>query len=56
MTNFDVDNEEELYPGNDHDYTLLPKKYDIEKNRSSNTYDQFLSLRDVLVYSKKTYS
>lgn len=56
MDRYDIPNEEELKPGKEHDYNLVPSQYDIKQNRSTNTYDQLLMLRDFLVYSKKTYS
>lgn len=55
MDKFDIPNEEELAPGKIYNYDLLPQQYDISKNRSTNTYDQFIMLRDTLVYSKKYY-
>lgn len=56
MTNFDIPNGEELKPKKPYDYDLVAEKYDISANRSNNTYDQFIMLRDTLVYTKKTYS
>lgn len=56
MANFEIENEEELYPNVIHNYDLVPEEYEISKNRSTNTYDQFIMLRDTLVFSKKTYS
>ena len=55
MDKFDIPNEEELVPGKVYNYDLLAQQYDISKNRSTNTYDQFIMLRDTLVYSKKYY-
>lgn len=55
MTNFDISNGEEVAPGKIYNYDLLPEWYDISQNRSTNTYDQFIMLRDTLVYSKKYY-
>lgn len=55
MTNFDIPNGEEVAPNRIYNYDLLPEEYDISKNRSTNTYDQFIMLRDTLVYSKKYY-
>lgn len=55
MTNFDIPNEEELKPRKVYNYDLLPGEYPITKNRTTNTYDQFIMLRDTLVYSKKYY-
>ena len=56
MERYDIPNQEEIMPEKDHDYNLVPQQYDISQNRSTNTYDQLLMLRDFLVYSKKTYS
>lgn len=55
MANYDIPNEEELKPGKVYNYDLLGKEYPIEENRITNTYDQFIMLRDTLVYSKKYY-
>ena len=55
MANFDIPNPEELQPYKVYNYDLVPGEYPIEKNRSTNTYDQFIMLRDTLVYSKKYY-
>lgn len=55
MTNFDVPNPEELRPNKVYNYDLIPQQYPIQENRSTNTYDQFIMLRDTLVYSKKYY-
>ena len=56
MATFDAPNEEELRPRKPYDYNLMGKEYPIDANSISNTYDQFIMLRDTLVYSKKTYS
>lgn len=56
MANFDIPNEDELRPRAVHNYDLIAHEYDITENRSTNTYDQLLMMRDFLVYSKKTYS
>lgn len=55
MTTFDIPNESELVPNEVYNYDLVDKEYDIGKNRISNTYDQFIMLRDTLIYSKKHY-
>lgn len=55
MANFDIPNENELAPGKVYNYDLKAKQYDITQNRVTNTYDQFIMLRDTLVYSKKYY-
>ena len=55
MANFDVPNEEELKPGKVYDYDLIAGQYDISQNRVTNTYDQFITLRDTLVFSDKYY-
>ena len=55
MEKFDIPNEEELLPQVVHNYDLAEQTYPIENNRTTNTYDQFIMLRDTLVYSKKYY-
>lgn len=55
MEKFDIPNEEELLPQVVHNYDLTEQTYPIENNRTTNTYDQFIMLRDTLVYSKKYY-
>lgn len=39
----------------DHTYRLEPKTFPISNNDRPATYDQFMSLRDTLVYSNKFY-
>lgn len=55
MANFDIPNEEELQPYTEHNYDLVEQNYPIEENNTHSTYDQFISLRDTLVYSDKYY-
>lgn len=55
MDRFETPNPNELKPEVLHNYDLLPKEYPITDNRTTNTYDQFIMLRDTLVYSKKYY-
>ena len=55
MAKFDIPNEEELKPNKLYDYNLVQEEYDISKNRVTNVYDQFISLRDTLVFSDKYY-
>ena len=55
MGSYDIPNEEELKPGKVYNYDLLGKEYSVDENRITNTYDQFIMLRDTLVYSKKYY-
>jgi len=40
---------------NMHDYRLVPSEFPISDNDRRATYDQFMSLRDTLVYSNKFY-
>lgn len=56
MGNYDVSNGEEKKPNKVYDYDIKNKEYDITQNQITNTYDQFIMLRDTLVLSKKTYS
>lgn len=39
----------------EHDYLLTPWEYPISENNAHSTYDQFIQLRDTLVYSNKYY-
>lgn len=55
MDKFDIPNPDEALPGKIYNYDLIPEQYDISRNKSTNTYDQFIMLRDTLVYSKKYY-
>lgn len=55
MTNFDIDNWEELQPYKDYNYDLIEKEYPVEENNADSTYNQFIQLRDTLVYSTKHY-
>lgn len=40
----------------EHDYRAIPWEYPISDNNSPATYDQFIKLRDTLVYSNKIYA
>ena len=53
---YDISSQDEAMPKKIYNYDLLPEKYDINQPKLSNVYDQFMQLRDTLVYSKKTYS
>lgn len=55
MTDFDIPNEEELYPHKDYNYDLVDREYPIEENYAESTYNQFINLRDTLLYSGKKY-
>ena len=55
MDRFETPNPDELQPEVLHNYDLVPHEYPITDNRATNTYDQFIMLRDTLVYSKKYY-
>lgn len=39
-----------------HEYLLTPQEYDISANETHSTYDQFIQLRDTLIYSGKYYN
>lgn len=39
-----------------HDYLLTPWEYPINENNAHATYDQFISLRDTLIFSNKYYA
>ena len=39
-----------------HDYLLSPWDYPISENNAHATYDQFITLRDTLVFSNKYYA
>lgn len=56
MDQYDYPNEQELQPYKVYNYDLTGTKYPISDNNAHSTYDQFLSLRDTLIYSKKKYS
>lgn len=55
MDKFETPNPDELQPEVLYNYDLVPGAYPISNNRTTNTYDQFIMLRDTLVYSKKYY-
>ena len=38
-----------------HEYLLTPTEYTVSSNDAKATYDQFMSLRDTLIYSNKFY-
>ena len=39
-----------------HDYLLTPSEYPISANENHSTYDQFIQLRDTLIFSGKYYN
>lgn len=39
-----------------HEYRATPPEYDISKNEAHSTYDQFIQLRDTIIYSSKVYA
>jgi hypothetical protein len=39
-----------------HDYMLTPNNYSISSNDADSTYDQFLTLRETLIYTWKFYN
>ena len=39
-----------------HDYRATPWEYPISNNNSPATYDQFITLRDTLIFSNKYYA
>lgn len=53
---YDIASQDEAVPTKIYNYDLIPKQFDINQPKLSNIYDQFMQLRDTLVYSKKTYS
>ena len=55
MTAYDIPNEEELKPGQVYNYDLIGKTYPISENHTTSTYNQFIQLRDTLVFSEKKY-
>jgi hypothetical protein len=55
MSTFDIPNDEELQPYIKHDYDLINKNYPISDNFPESDYNQFIQLRDTLVYSSKYY-
>lgn len=55
MTNYDIPNEEELQPYVVHNYDLNSTEYSIKQNTPVSDYNQFIQLRDTLVYSGKYY-
>ena len=55
MTNYDIPNEEELQPRKVYNYDLVGRQYPIADNNTVSTYNQFIQLRDTLVFSEKKY-
>ena len=55
MANYDIPNEQELQPNVVHNYDLIPTEYPITNNNAPMNIDQFIQLRDTLVYSWKKY-
>lgn len=39
-----------------HEYLLTPQEFNISANEAHSTYDQFIQLRDTLIYSGKYYN
>lgn len=39
----------------EHEYLITPHEYPISDNNAHSTYDQFMTLRDTMVYSNKFY-
>lgn len=39
-----------------HEYRATPPEYDISQNEVHSTYDQFIQLRDTIIYSSKVYA
>lgn len=56
MANYDIPNEEELQPRKVYNYDLTEKQYPISENNTVSTYNQFIQLRDTLVFSNKYYA
>lgn len=56
MVNYDYPNEEELQPYVPHNYDLVNTEYPIWENIPTSDYNQFIQLRDTLVYSGKKYN
>ena len=46
---------ERIQEDKNHEYRLIPPRYSLSDNDRKATYDQFMSLRDTLVYSNKFY-
>ena len=53
---YDIASKDEVAPTKTYNYDILPKQFDISQPKLTNVYDQFMQLRDTLVYSKKTFS
>ena len=47
---------ERLQDNTDHEYKLYPAEFPIAENNRPATYDQFITLRDTLVYTNKYYA
>ena len=39
-----------------HDYLVTPTEYPVGANENHSTYDQFIQLRDTLIFSGKYYN
>jgi hypothetical protein len=46
---------ERIQEDDNHEYRLIPPRYNLSDNDRKATYDQFMSLRDTMVYSNKFY-
>ena len=56
MTEYNYPSEDELQPNSTYNYDLIPTEQDGSINYTPWVYDQFISLRDTLVYSGKKYN
>lgn len=56
MTEYNYPSEDELLPNSTYNYDLIPTEQDGSINYTPWVYDQFISLRDTLVYSWKKYN
>lgn len=54
--NYNYPSEDELQPNSTYNYDLIPTEQDGNINYTPWVYDQFISLRDTLVYSWKKYN
>lgn len=55
MDNFDIPNGESTDSTIPYNYNIVGKQWNIEQNQTNLTYDQFIGLRDTLVFSGKKY-
>ena len=54
--NYNYPSEDELLPNSTYNYDLIPNEQDGNINYTPWVYDQFIQLRDTLVYSNKKYN